>query len=103
MSGIVDWPNACRGAANIDVAWCRANLIHLYGVAAADRFRHAYQALAGPSFVYHPYWDLIVAIEVLPGPPGVYPPWIDFGMRHLNDNLMRERIDAYLVSVMARL
>lgn len=61
----------------------------------------AIQHLAGASFVYHPYWDVSVAIEVLPGPPRVYSPWVDFGVRHVNDNLMRERIDAYLVRVMA--
>jgi hypothetical protein len=72
---VVDWPNACRGAANIDVAWCRMNLAALYGVAAADRFLDFYRSLTGPSFDYHPYWDLIVLIELLPGPPDVYSGW----------------------------
>lgn len=102
VSGIVDWPNACRGAAGIDLAWCRGNLIHLYGVAAADRFLTAYQTLAGGSFDYHPFWDLIVIIEALPGPPKVYPPWLTFGVRHLSSEVMQERLDAYLSSVMAR-
>ncbi len=103
ISGVVDWVNACRGAANIDVAWCRGNLAGLYGVPAADRFLHIYQSLARPSFEYHPYWDLIVAIEALPGPPAVYEGWIAHGVRHLNNEIMREREDEYLASVMARL
>jgi aminoglycoside phosphotransferase (APT) family kinase protein len=103
VSGIVDWPNACRGAANIDVAWCRANLAYLYGVTAADQFLQAYDSLAGPTFDHHPYWDLIVAIEGLPGPPDVYPPWVEYGVRHLTADLMRERQDEYLVSIFARI
>ncbi len=102
VSGIVDWPNACRGPAGLDVAWCRGNLVGLYGVAAADRFLQAYQSLAGSSFDYHPYWDLLQIIEVLPGPPGVYAPWIDFGIRNLSAEIVRERLDEYLVSLMAR-
>lgn len=103
VSGIVDWPNACRGPAGMDVAWCRGNLVRLYGVAVADRFLEAYQSLAGSSFEYHPHWDLMGIIEWLPGPPDVYPPWITFGIRDLDKEIIRERVDEYLVSVMARL
>ena len=87
----------------IDLAWCRVNLIHLYGVPAADRFLQAYQALAGSSFEYHPFWDLIVLIEGLPGPPEVYPPWVEFGIDHITSALMQERSDQFLVSIMNRL
>ena len=73
----------------------------MHGVAAADRFLHAYQSLAGPSFAYHPYWDLIVIIKVLPGPPDVYEGWIANGVRYLNSEIMGERVDEYLASVMA--
>ncbi len=102
ISGIVDWPNACRGPAGLDIAWCRGNLVGLYGTAAADRFLAAYQSLAGSSFAYHPHWDLMDIIEWLPGPPRVYPPWITFGMRGLTDEIVQERVDEYLVSLMAR-
>lgn len=103
VSGIVDWPNACRGPAGIDVAWCRGNLAPLYGVKAADQFLRAYQSLAGSSFEYDPYWDLMVIIEGLPGPPGVYSGWTAYGVRDLTPEIVRERADQYLVSVMARL
>lgn len=102
LSGVVDWLNGCYGAPNIDVAWCRGNLSGMFGVEAADRFLQAYQSVAGAVFDYHPYWDLMVTIEVLPGPPTVYRPWLDFGMTGLTDELIRERIDAYLASVLAR-
>ena len=102
LSGIVDWPSTCLGPAGIDVAWCRRNLVAMYGIAAADRFLYAYRSLAGASFAAHPFWDLMVIIESLPGPPGVYPPGVTFGMRHLTGAIVRERLDAYLVSVLAR-
>jgi aminoglycoside phosphotransferase (APT) family kinase protein len=104
VSGVVDWPNACRGPANIDVAWCRANLAGMYGVEVADRFLRAYESLAGSAsgYRYHPFWDLMVIIEVLPGPLDVYPPWVEFGMQGLTDELMLEREEAYLASVMGR-
>jgi aminoglycoside phosphotransferase (APT) family kinase protein len=102
LSGVVDWPNACRGPAGIDVAWCRANLKSTHGVAVADRFLDFYCAAAGSCFSYDPFWDLMVIIEGLPGPPDVYPPWVEFGLTGLTDELMLERSEAYLVSVMDR-
>lgn len=103
VSGIVDWPNACRGPAGIDVAWCRRNLAEMHGVDVAERFLCACQAVVGSSFVHHPCWDLLVLVEHLPGPPRVYSPWIDFGMQHLTDEIVQERVDEYLASVMTRL
>jgi aminoglycoside phosphotransferase (APT) family kinase protein len=102
LSGVVDWPNACCGPACIDISWCRANLAALHGLEAADRFLQIYQSIMGVGEEYHPYWDLMVIIEILPGPPDVYPPWIEYGGRGLTDALMLEREDAYLASVMAR-
>jgi len=102
VSGIVDWPNGCRGAIGIDIAWCRGNLIHMYDIPAADRFLQAYQSLAGSSFQYHPFWDLIVLIETLPGPPEVYSSWVEFGTDHITSALMIDRNDQFLVSLMNR-
>jgi len=103
ISGLVDWPNACRGVANVDVSWCRHNLIYLHGIPAADLFLQAYERLTGASFAYHPYWDLLALMEALPGPPRLYPPWAEFGIRHLTEEMMRERVDAFLESVLRRL
>jgi len=99
ISGVVDWVNACRGAPGIDVGWCRQNLAGLYGVAAADRFLEAYLTEAGADFEYHPFWDLITLIEHLPGPPGIYPGWPAFGINHLDEELVRARIDDYLTNL----
>ena len=102
VSGVVDWVNACRGAAGFDVAWCRLNLAQLRGVAEADEFLRAYSLHAGASPEHQTYWDMMAVVEVLPGPPGVYEGWRAFGVGHLSDLLMRERLDEYLVSLVSR-
>ncbi len=102
VSGIVDWPSACVGDASVDVAWCRKNLMYLHGIGAAETFLQAYEAVAGPSFSFQPYWDVMVLLEELPGPPRPYPPWAEFGMR-VTAEAMRGRVDDYLESVLARL
>lgn len=103
VAGVVDWVNACRGAAGFDVAWCRLNLAQLRGVGEADAFLRAYESCAGARFEYQPYWDLMALVELLPGPPGVYEGWRAHGVQHLDDALMRERADDYLLSLVARL
>ncbi len=103
VSGVVDWVNACRGPVGIDVAWCRQNLAQLYDVAAADKFLNAYRKLAGNGFEYHPFWDLIAIIELLPGPPDMYKGWLAFGIKHPGKEKVRQRADDYLASLIARL
>lgn len=103
VSGIVDWVNGCRGPAGIDVAWCRHNLASLHGVSVADEFLTAYIAEAGSEFQYDPYWDLMSVVELLPGPPSMYEGWRASGVPNISNALMRERVDDYVKSVVARL
>jgi aminoglycoside phosphotransferase (APT) family kinase protein len=103
VSGIVDWVNGCRGPAGIDVAWCRHNLANLHGVSTADDFLDAYNAAAGSDFTYDPYWDLMSVVELLPGPPAMYEGWRAAGFPGISNTAMRERVDAYVASVVARL
>jgi hypothetical protein len=39
-------------------------------------------------------------MEVLPGPPEVYAPWLDFGLDHLNETLVIKRLEEYLASLL---
>ena len=103
VSGVVDWVNGCRGPAGIDVAWCRHNLANLHGVAVADDFLAAYIEVAGPEFEYDPYWDLMSVVELLPGPPTMYEGWRPSGIADISNELMRDRVDQYVASVVARL
>lgn len=102
VSGVVDWVNACQGPAGIDIGHCRLNLAQLYDVAAADAFLTAYEKYAGSTFQYEPFWDLLSLIEVLYGPPSVYPGWPAFGVTGLTDSLMVERLDRYMLSLLER-
>lgn len=103
VSGVVDWVNACRGPAGIDVAWCRHNLAGLYNVDVADEFLDAYIAAAGSDFTYDPYWDLMTVVELLPGPPTMYAGWKAEGFPTISDDVLRQRVDRYVASVVARL
>jgi aminoglycoside phosphotransferase (APT) family kinase protein len=103
VSGVVDWVNGCRGPAGIDVAWCRHNLANLHGVSVADEFLAAYVAEAGSEFKYDPYWDLMSVVELLPGPPSMYEGWRASGIPNISSAVMRERVDEYVASVVARL
>jgi aminoglycoside phosphotransferase (APT) family kinase protein len=103
VSGVVDWVNGCRGPAGIDVAWCRHNLANLHSVSAADDFLEAYVVEAGSEFQYDPYWDLMSVVELLPGPPSMYEGWRASGVPNISNATMRERVDEYVASVVARL
>ena len=102
VSGIVDWTLGCVGPGGVDLSHCRGNLHLMYGIEVADRFLDLYQAAAGAESAYHPYWDVLQLVENLPNPPKVYPPWAGFGLDGLDAELMLERREAYLASVLAR-
>lgn len=102
LSAVVDWTNGCRGPAGVDVAHCRANLWAMYGPEAAEQFRLIYEQVRGDGYVHHPYWDLDSVLGALPD-PGYYPPWLAFGLGEINQSTLRQRCDAYLKMVVARL
>ena len=62
LTGIVDWAFGCRGPEPADVAHTRCNLALVDGLAAGERFLHAY-ARANPGYVHDSWWD---AAELLP-------------------------------------
>lgn len=101
VSGIVDWPNACCGPAGIDVGHCRVNLALLHGVEVADLFLIAYEKNAGISFTYDAYWDIVSAFDFLDGPLVVYSGWGAFGVTELTDEMMEERMDDFLESLVS--
>ncbi|WP_164670797.1 phosphotransferase family protein [Virgibacillus doumboii] len=100
VSGVVDWVNGCKGPRGVDIGHCRVNLAMLYGVKTADGFLKTYQHQAGADFTYDPYWDLLSLTDMLVGPPEVYPGWKAFGVTGLTNQMMKERLDQYLVSLM---
>ena len=102
VSSVVDWINACRGPAGVDVAHCRTNLAQMYGPGAADRFLDAYLDVAD-EFVHDPYWDVDSVLDMCLPQPMCYAPWQHFGLGAIAPHDMRRRVDLYLESVMTRL
>ncbi|HEX9382667.1 MAG TPA: hypothetical protein VF908_04655, partial [Gemmatimonadaceae bacterium] len=58
---------------------------------------------AGSEFTYDPYWDLMSVVELLPGPPSMYEGWRASGILNISNAVMRERVDEYVASLVARL
>jgi aminoglycoside phosphotransferase (APT) family kinase protein len=99
VSGVVDWINACRGPAGVDVAHCRTNLAQMYGPEAADRLLSAYRDVAG-RFAYDPLWDIDSLLDMCLPQPTYYTPWRHFGLGPIALGEMRRRVDAHLERVM---
>jgi aminoglycoside phosphotransferase (APT) family kinase protein len=99
ISGVVDWINACRGPAGVDVAHCRSNLTLMFGPEVAAHFLARYREFAD-GFIYDPRWELDSILDMgLPEPP-FYEPWELFGLPRLAPELLRQRVDHHLETVM---
>ena len=67
VTGLVDWVNTSRGAAEVDVGHCRVNLAVLASLNAADRFRDAWLSASGTE-AYDPTFDILaVTGGLVPG------------------------------------
>lgn len=102
ISGVVDWINACRGPAGVDVAHCRTNLTMMHGMAVADQFLALYSEMSD-GFDYQPYWDVDSILDVCLPEPRFYAPWQTFGLATIAPHVLQQRIDAQLERVMASL
>lgn len=94
--------NGCIGPAGVDVGHCRVNLALLHGAWQADEFLERYRHYAGEAFGYDPYWDLVTLIDFAYWQPEVYAGWTDLGVTGLTKELMAERLDAYVSSLLRR-
>jgi aminoglycoside phosphotransferase (APT) family kinase protein len=63
ITGVVDWPTACRGPRSIDVARMRLNLVGDFEAEVASRFLDLYGQQAGAGWRHEPYWDLLDAVD----------------------------------------
>jgi aminoglycoside phosphotransferase (APT) family kinase protein len=102
LSGVVDWITACRGPAGVDVAHCRINLAKMFGIAAADQFLETYSEVS-EGFEYNPYWDVDSLLDTCIPRPKFYPPWRDFGLDIIPPEMLNQRVDTYIESVMERI
>lgn len=97
--GTVDWINACRGPAEIDIAHCRTNLVQMYSIQLADEFLAHYSELKG-GFKYNYYWDIDSIFDMNLPEPEFYKPWFEFGLDVIPIEVLCKRIDDYLLHTM---
>ncbi|MBP8002716.1 MAG: aminoglycoside phosphotransferase family protein [Chloroflexi bacterium] len=102
ISGVVDWINACRGPAGVDVAHCRTNLVMMFGLAAADQFLASYCRFS-PTFTYNPYWDIDGVMDMAFPQPTFYAPWLDFGLKRIPQKTLNQQLDNYINTLMLNL
>jgi aminoglycoside phosphotransferase (APT) family kinase protein len=101
LTGVVDWVNACIGPPEVDVGHCRWNLATLFGLEAADAFLDAWLAATGVSS-HDPYWDIVCLLDIGPSDEAQLG-WRDAGRTDLTAEVVRQRRDAYAVSLARRL
>lgn len=101
ICGVVDWVNACQGAAGADVAHSRTNLALLFGVEAADEFLRCYENRA-VKLENQWYWDVCSILDVALPQPQWYRPWSEFGVEQMSVSVMQQRDETYLQSVLSR-
>ena len=100
VTGVVDWVNACRGPAGVDVAHCRTNLCLMHGPDAAERFLQAYRSHGGGE--HDAYWDIESVLEMSLPAPRFYRPWAEFGLTTIDAASLQRRADAHLERVLRR-
>jgi aminoglycoside phosphotransferase (APT) family kinase protein len=100
VSGVVDWLSACRGPLGIDVARVRLDMTLRGERVGAAGVLEAYVG-AGVVEAYHPHWDVVDALDLIPwyrGPSGVdrWPGTPDAPRR-------RARLERFLAEALAAL
>ena len=99
ICGVVDWVSACRGPAGVDVGHCRVDLALQVDPEAAQAFLRAYQD-AAPEFTYERYWDLDAILDMCLPTPSFYEPWEQFGLPVIPQDILNQRLDAYLLQIL---
>jgi hypothetical protein len=74
----------------------------MYSPQVAQRFLEQYKQVVGPGFVHHPYWDIDALLDRLPD-PGYYPPWQDFGLGPIEEEVLYARQDEHLRLILSRI
>lgn len=103
VSGIVDWPNACRGVAGIDVGHCRRDIVMTHGIEAAEAFLTAYGEASGraPQSLGGRLCDALALLDI--SQVTNVTPYHAYGRTDLTVELTRARLDEYAALVAGRL
>ena len=100
VSAVVDWPNACIGPREMDIAHCRVNLAQMYGQSVADAFL-TYYLDQSELTTYDNYWDLEALKNIFQEEtPEVYKGWEVFGLNQLTSTTIVKRLDTFLIEAL---
>ncbi|MEU6511812.1 aminoglycoside phosphotransferase family protein [Streptomyces sp. NPDC046942] len=103
ITGVVDWAAASWGPADLDVAHCSTNLALLHGPAWGLRFTEAYQEAGGmlaAAADERLYWQVREPLAFSEEVQWVAQPWRKAGRTELTTRAVKERLDAYVTSLM---
>lgn len=95
VSGIVDWPNACRGVAALDVGHCQRDIVMTHGIAAAEAFMAAYGEASGRA--PDALCDALALLDI--SQVTNVTPYHAYGRTDLTVELTRARLDEYATLV----
>jgi aminoglycoside phosphotransferase (APT) family kinase protein len=103
ITAVVDWAAASWGPADLDVAHCSTNLALLHGPAWGPRFTRAYQEAGGtlaPAADERLYWQVREPLAFSQEIQSVAQPWREAGRTDLTTQTVKERLNAYLTTLM---
>jgi len=100
LTGVVDWVDAFRGPADVDIGHCRLNLAVLYSAELAADFLAAYEAEAGRRI--DPYWDIRSATSPARTDWAAFIPIQVGGRAGFDRGGMHRRVDELLAAALRR-
>ncbi len=101
VSGIVDWPNACRGVPALDVGHCRRDIVSTHGVDVAEAFLAAYGEASGRQ--PDPLCDALTLLDSASDGEAIVRAYHAYGRTDLTADGIRARLDQYAALIASRL
>jgi aminoglycoside phosphotransferase (APT) family kinase protein len=98
LTGVVDWSGAAYAPRGFDVAWCRLDLVLLYGKDIADVFTDAYRAAAG-SLDDVELWDRNAAMHAYGQIESWAPNYTGLGRTDLDGPALRDHLTRWTATL----
>lgn len=99
LTGVVDWSGAALGPRELDVAWCRQDLVLLGSPAAGERFVRAYERASGVPLPALGQWDVHAAAQAEPVVETWAPNYAGIGRPEIDAAVLRQRLDAWIADL----
>ncbi|MFM9919372.1 phosphotransferase family protein [Lacisediminihabitans sp. H27-G8] len=93
LTGVVDWSGARSAPRELDISWCRLDLVLLGSIDAADQFLTVYERESGHSLLDTRTWDLMAAARSASRVESWAPNYLGIGKPDLTARVLRSRMD----------